>query len=148
MQTFLPYQNIIKSVQCLDKRRICKQRIEATQILNIILNKTETKGWRKHPCVRQWIGFENCLIYYRNECIIEWTKRKNKDGSFCKNNMPLWKISGDIIYPDWFGYEEFHSCHRATLLYKDYEWYSQFGWTEEPKYEYWWPSKNSKEILI
>ncbi len=31
------------------------------------------------------------------------------------------------------------SNHRAALLYKDPEYYSQFGWTEEPALEYHWP---------
>ena len=78
MQTFLPYPNIIESFKCLDNKRLGKERLEATQILNILLNKTDKKGWRSHPAVCMWKNFENCLIYYRNECITEWTKRKNK----------------------------------------------------------------------
>jgi hypothetical protein len=31
--------------------------------------------------------------------------------------------------------------HRAALLYKLPEHYSQFGWTEDPKVAYLWPEK-------
>jgi hypothetical protein len=31
--------------------------------------------------------------------------------------------------------------HRAALLAKDPAWYGQYGWKEEPKIEYWWPTK-------
>jgi len=42
-----------------------------------------------------------------------------------------------VIYS---GEEKLHSSHRAALLLKDQEWYGQFGWTEEPGMEYWWPN--------
>jgi hypothetical protein len=37
------------------------------------------------------------------------------------------------------GHHDFHSSHRAALLYKDFEWYSQFGWCEQPQLHYLWP---------
>ena len=43
-----------------------------------------------------------------------------------------------IDYPHWFGNEQFHSSHRANLLRKDYEYYSQFGWEENPESPYVW----------
>ena len=48
MQTFLPYKSFENSVKSLDYRRLGKQRVEAKQILNVLLNRTETKGWRNH----------------------------------------------------------------------------------------------------
>ena len=54
--------------------------------------------------------------------------------------MLLIRPAGKIVFPKWFGNKNFHSAHRQTLLSKDFEWYSQFGWKEEPKYEYVWPS--------
>jgi hypothetical protein len=48
--------------------------------------------------------------------------------------------------PPWFGNAEFHASHRRALLYKNREWYSQFGWAELPdvpnedgKLNYYWP---------
>jgi len=45
-----------------------------------------------------------------------------------------------IQLPLWLN-DNFCSHHRATLLFKNFEYYSQFGWTEEPKYKYIWPTK-------
>jgi hypothetical protein len=43
--------------------------------------------------------------------------------------------------PVWWSNEDFYSSHRSALLYKNYGWYSQFGWKEEPKLDYIWPVK-------
>jgi hypothetical protein len=69
MQTFLPYANVKKSVKCLDSKRLGKQRVEAFQILNILLNRTKTSGWRNHPAVKMWKGHENALKVYFNESV-------------------------------------------------------------------------------
>ena len=36
MQTFMPYPDIVKSVRCLDYKRLGKQRVEAMQTYNQI----------------------------------------------------------------------------------------------------------------
>lgn len=46
------------------------------------------------------------------------------------NTMVLETISGEVIYPDWFGNEDFHKAHRSNLLRKDMQFYSQYGWSE------------------
>ena len=40
MQTFLPYEDFTKTAQCLDYKRLGKQRVEAYQILRILKNIT------------------------------------------------------------------------------------------------------------
>ena len=138
MQTFLPYADFNKTVECLDYRRLGKMRIEAMQIYRVITgqakpNKSGKVAWSSHPAVRMWRNHEDALAIYHNSCIKEWIKRGYK------NNMSLIEPKGKIIYPHWLGDEKFHALHRGTLLFKNYEWYSQFGWEEEPKYEYIWP---------
>jgi hypothetical protein len=61
MQTFLPYKDFKKSAKVLDNKRLGKQRVEAFQILNILLGRTKTKGWRNHPAVLMWKGHSNAL---------------------------------------------------------------------------------------
>jgi hypothetical protein len=137
MNTFLPYPDIIKSVQCLDNKRLGKQRVEAYQILRVLAGLT--KGWKNHPAVQMWRGYEDCLEVYYNECVIEWKRRGFKNRmELCIGKM---YEPDNVIYPEWFGNPKFHSAHRASLLAKNYEWYSQFGWTEEPKIEYYWTVK-------
>ena len=51
-------------------------------------------------------------------------------------------IEDDMVhFPYWLGKESFHSSHRANLLRKDYEYYSKFGWKENPELPYVWHDK-------
>ena len=135
MQTFLPNKNFRKTTKILDYRRLGKQRVEALQILNILLNRTKTKGWNNHPAVLMWQGYTNALKEYLNECIAEWENRGYK------NNMKKEIIRGKIVCPTWLGNKNFHASHRSNLLRKDLKYYSQFGWKESNNLEYIWPSK-------
>ncbi|MEM4625371.1 MAG: pyrimidine dimer DNA glycosylase/endonuclease V [Candidatus Pacearchaeota archaeon] len=141
MQTFLPYPDIEKSVRCLDSRRLGKQRIEAYQILNILLKRTKSNAWKNHPTVKMWEGYENALKLYLNMCIKEWIRRGYR------NNMKLEEIKGRVLFPKWFGNEEFHSSHRSNLLRKDKKYYSKFGWEEEDNLPYTWPVSKDKQKL-
>ena len=75
MQTFLPYKSFNESFKVLDYRRLGKQRVEAMQILNVLLGRTKTKGWVNHPATKMWKGYENALKQYLNECIEHWINR-------------------------------------------------------------------------
>lgn len=135
MQTFLPYPDVEKSLKVLDNKRLGKQRVEAFQILNVLLNRTNKKGWRNHPAVRMWKGHTNALKFYLNEAVKEWEKRG------FRNNMVLEKIHGKIVFPSWFRNKKFHASHRSNLLRKNKEYYSKFGWKERNDLEYVWPCK-------
>lgn len=135
MQTFLPYPNFLTSAKCLDYRRLGKERVEAKQILNILLNRTTSKGWCNHPAVTMWAGYENALKHYFNIMVGEWIKRGYK------NTMQFEEIESAIIYPPWLGNESFHASHRSNLLRKDFAFYSQYGWKESADLPYVWPIK-------
>ncbi len=139
MQTFLPYKSFRKSMKVLDWRRLGKQRVEAKQILNILLNRTETKGWRNHPITRMWDGYDNALKEYFNICVAEWIDRGYN------NNMELETIRGSVEYPKWLGNNIFHSSHRANLLRKDFSHYAKFGWDENPSNPYVWLDTNQDQ---
>ena len=130
MQTFLPHSNFQQTAEMLDWRRLGKQRVEGMQIINTILNPKQ-KGWQKHPIVIMWTPYVQALMLYTNTIINEWIKRGYN------NNMKLYEFSS-IEMPHWLGDEAFHSSHRANLLRKDYEHYSQFGWEENPENPYVW----------
>ena len=132
MQTFLPYPSFTKTFKTLDYRRLGKQRVEAKQILNVLLDRTTTRGWRNHPIVRMWEGYEPSLQLYHNLCINEWINQGYN------NNMELENITEPIVYPHWLGNKSFHSSHRANLLRKDYGYYSKFKWREDSEHPYTW----------
>lgn len=61
MQTFLPYPSFTLSAICLDNKRLNKQILECDQILNA-LAPGSTSGWRNHPAVKMWRGYEPALL--------------------------------------------------------------------------------------
>ncbi|MEK6912520.1 MAG: pyrimidine dimer DNA glycosylase/endonuclease V [Nanoarchaeota archaeon] len=140
MQTFLPYPNFEKSIKTLDYRRLGKQRVEAFQILNVLLNRTKSSAWRNHPAVLMWRGYENALKIYLNLCISEWISRGYK------NTMKTEKINGKVALPTWLGKRKFHSSHKSNLLRKDKKHYSQFKWKEKDNLPYVWPTNKTNRL--
>ena len=69
MQTFLPYADFKQSAQCLDMKRLGKQRVEALQIHNIVSGKRTSGGWMNHPAVAMWQGHAEALADYHNAMI-------------------------------------------------------------------------------
>jgi hypothetical protein len=140
MQTFLPYADFIRSAQVLDRQRLGKQRLEARSILKINLGIAEGSGWRRHPAVLMWKGYESALARYGAAICCEWLKRGYTDhqlGFF----LQVWRSSPANTSPPWLGDEVFHASHRAALLFKNPSWYGQFGWSEESGVHYLWPRK-------
>lgn len=131
MQTFLPYPSFYKSLECLDSKRLGKQRVEASQILKAL--KDPTYGWQNHPAVKMWRGHEGALIDYYNTSLICFAARGHK-------NIILQPMeTGSIVLPYWFGKEVFHASHRSNLLRKNPGFYSKYNWLEPPTLEYYWP---------
>ena len=128
MQTFLPYESFEDTAKVLDYRRLGKQRVEGMQIIQTIENQN---GWKNHPIVKMWTPYVPALKQYTNIIITEWI------GRGYNNNMEFYDID-NVEYPDWLGDKRFHASHRANLLRKDFDWYSQFEWTENSESPYLW----------
>jgi hypothetical protein len=114
MQTFLPYPDFFSSLAALDTKRLGKQRVEARQILNTLSGRK--KGWRNHPAVKMWRGYEPALRLYLSMAITEWRRRGYR------NTMRHPKLGG-TIFPPWFGDEAFHRAHQSNLIRKDPKFY-------------------------
>jgi hypothetical protein len=138
MQTFLPYPSYKESARVLDWRRLGKQRVEAYQILRALTE--ESYGWRNHPATKMWSGYEKQLSIYGIEICKEWKKRGYRDSLLPKFESYK-EMFKDSKKPEWLGNEDFHSSHRSNLLRKDFSWYSQYNWREEPTMEYVWPTQ-------
>ena len=135
MQTFLPYASLDQSVKCLDNRRCLKQAVETSQILNIIsLAGKDKVAWANHPAVRMWRGYASALTEYYNHNIDELLMR-----GFKLQKLQRKPSYPSVVLPHWFGDPLFHSSHRSNLLRKNYQHYSQFGWTEDNSLAYIWP---------
>ena len=143
MQTFVPLPSFEASLRALDPKRLGNQRNEAIILLGVLLRRPTkktgkpSKGWQNHPATLMWKGYENALAHYYNCCVEEFIRRGGN------NNLPFEEIDPTLpLAPPWLGDDRFHSSHRSQLLAKNYDWYSQFDWTEPPGLPYFWPSKH------
>jgi hypothetical protein len=161
MQTFIPLTDSFEDIaKVLDNKRLNKQALEGWQILMTLLeldpqgNHRIPKGWVNHPAVKMWRGHELTLYRYIVAMVDEWKRRgfKSTIGDKAKATVTTAYSKGIIKHestnPQWMQHDRFFralaSSHRRALLSKDYDWYSQFGWDEDPgyrpeTYEYLWP---------
>lgn len=123
MQTFLPYGSFEDCALILDDKRLCKQRLEAYQILRTLLGITT--GWANHPIVRMWKGHEECLRQYALTMCDEWVARGFEDNlhfDILALKIP-YTSSRDL--PDIVD-EKFLEGHRKILYHKDPIHYGRF----------------------
>jgi hypothetical protein len=152
MQTFLPYTSFYKSAECLDYRRLGKQRIETKQIWQALMGLSKKGGWVNHPAVKMWRGYEDALIWYGEIMCEEWIKRGYNDTTLpwfqeikarrIDERKKQFGVDVAIPMPAWLGIDKFHTGHKQTLMFKQPDHYKSFEWKVEPKYEYWWPTEN------
>jgi hypothetical protein len=149
MMTFIVIGDFIINAQLLDDKRLAKQRVEAMQIINILLAElrgdpalSNTKqSWINHPIVKAWRGYIPALQYYTNCVILEFIRRGGK------NNMQLYNIMEAVVYPWWTQWDRLHNSHRAMLLRKDPFFYSNRFTvpSEYCNYGYIWPHTVTNE---
>ncbi|MGI8887933.1 MAG: MSMEG_6728 family protein [Nocardioidaceae bacterium] len=154
MQTFLPYPDFARSAQVLDDKRLGKQRVETLQIMHVLLGLRwnlsagvieafEPKGWRNHPAVRMWRGYEPALLAYQDGTCQEWTRRGFNDTCYPKAVglaalSPL--IAGvEAQQPPWLGPEELHRSHQSNLIRKDPDIYAPLFPDVPADLPYFWP---------
>lgn len=149
MQTFLPYADFRETAKVLDYRRLGKQRVEAFQIFRAM--NGETRGWRNHPAVLMWNGYETALALYAIAICEEWIARGYKDTMLprFKEILEGLALQQQTTYPSWLGDPEFHKSHQSNLIRKLPEHYQPL-WPDVPNnLEYVWPTpKPSVDKLV
>lgn len=139
MQTFLPYPDFKKSAQCLDYRRLGKQRVEAWQIyqalkqgpykecdglnhkrFSSITTCPKCKGarkiktpWYNHPIVQMWKGYEDALLIYGLSMCDEWRNRGYRDTMkerFVKELIRHKNNRYQLRYPEWLISDSMRVC--------------------------------------
>lgn len=143
MQVFSPFTSFTDIANCLDKKRLNKQKVEIYQIFNCIALGNNAKGWKNHPAISMVRGYELFFIDYALEIANSCLSLGYKDTLIPKIKAFREIFKGEYKTPWYWGNETFHASHRAALLYKNFNYYSAFGWKESPIQKYWWPSKNT-----
>ncbi|MFK3985272.1 MSMEG_6728 family protein [Micromonospora sp. NPDC050397] len=149
MQTFLPYPDFGDTARVLDARRLGKQRVEALQVLRGLT--WPRYGWRHHPAVKMWAGYEEALVRYGLDVCEVWTATGRGDtvavtlvvdlAAACNiervRSQPELAEAGEL--PPWLGREDLHLSHRVSLLRKDPDFYRPFFGDLPPDLPYVWP---------
>jgi len=132
MQTFLPYPNLKLTASCLDRQRLCKQRLESKQIIDTLEGRSQ--GWKHHPAVKMWKGHVEFLKKYFNSISIEWERRGYK------HNMGYYSIDEKkAVPPIWWGNSKFHLSHQSNLVRKKPEHYRKYFPNIPDNLSYFWP---------
>lgn len=129
MQTFLPYPDFTACARVLDRRRLGKQRVEVLQVLRGLT--VAGYGWRHHPAVRMWAGYEEALVRYGLEVVSVWrasgaadTLARSLTGELSDRCGIQPVRTQDVLgnhgeLPPWLGDPDLHRSHRSALVRKD-----------------------------
>ncbi|WP_433177109.1 MSMEG_6728 family protein [Actinoallomurus sp. CA-150999] len=149
MQTFLPYADFAATARVLDLRRLGKQRVEALQVLRGLT--VPGYGWRHHPAVRMWAGYEEALTRYGLEICRQWCSVGRRDTCAASLGAELRTakriatprdqagLAEAGALPPWLGDPEFHRSHQSALLRKDPAHYDRYFPGVPDDLPYVWP---------
>lgn len=145
MQTFLPYPDFAATAAVLDRRRLGKQRVEALQVFRAL--RVPGYGWRHHPVVKMWAGYDEALVCYGLVICATWRAQGGADtvaGTLTAEfdhrvrTQPALSRAGEL--PPWLGWEPLHRSHRSALVRKDPGYYRpRFGPAVPDDLPYQWP---------
>ncbi|WP_239123414.1 MSMEG_6728 family protein [Sphaerisporangium siamense] len=152
MQTFLPYPDFAATARVLDPRRLGKQRVEALQVLRALT--VPGYGWRHHPVVRMWAGYEEALVRYGLEVCAHWCSLGRADTCAAKmlhelaechavtapRSQPRLGEAGEL--PPWLGDRALHLSHRSALVRKDPSFYGPLFAGTPDDLPYLWPTSD------
>ena len=151
MQTFLPYADFGRSARALDHKRLGKQRVETIQIARALT--WPDYGWKNHPAVLMWKGFEEALGRYGFACCEAWTELGFGDtcaltiatdlhaaGISTVRSQP--ELAAADALPPWLGDEAVHRSHQSALVRKDREHYSTMFPDVPDDVAYVWPVRS------
>ncbi|MFH8336401.1 MSMEG_6728 family protein [Streptomyces sp. AM6-12] len=152
MQTFLPDPDFRRSAQLLDLRRLGKQRVEALQVLRGLT--VPGYGWRRHPAVRMWSGYEEALVRYGLEVCRVWRELGHQDSCAASlvagygavhphtgvRDQAALAAAGEL--PPWLGDRAFHRSHQSALVRKDRDTYGSAFPGVPDDLPYVWPASD------
>ncbi|MEV3967141.1 MSMEG_6728 family protein [Streptomyces sp. NPDC050698] len=152
MQTFLPYPDFRATALALDRRRLGKQRVEALQVLRGLV--VPGYGWRRHPAVKMWLGYEEALVRYGLEICRVWREQGHQDTcaatlvadlAATRPHAPIRdqeRLAAGGELPPWLGDDSFHESHRSALVRKDPDTYADLFPDVPDDLPYVWPASD------
>jgi hypothetical protein len=137
----------------LDQHRLGKQRVEALQVLRGLT--TQDYGWRHHPAVLMWRGYEEALGSYgvtvcrawfvrgfADTCELKLREELDRIGVAAPRPQPELAAAGAL--PPWLGDPALHRSHQSSLLRKDPAHYRPLFPGVPDDLPYVWPVRSSR----
>jgi len=159
MQTFLTSTNSLECANNLDNKRLNKQILEGYQILNVLSGMSKTGGWRNHPAVLMWKGYERGLWDYVQSMVqianLRGIKTENNVNNLNALHNQCWEDWGDehpAFWRDENKVMRIITTHRANLFKKDPLYYVKYQYAVDSPYnapccpdrkepcKYYWPT--------
>jgi hypothetical protein len=155
VQTFLPYADFERSARSLDQKRLGKQRVEVIQVVRGLVQADY--GWKNHPAVLMWKGYEEALGRYGLVCCEVWTELGFGDTCAATIAADLRGFGVEAVrtqaelaeagaLPPWLGDEALHQSHRSSLVRKDQEHYRPLFPDVPDDLPYVWPVRSQATI--
>ncbi len=155
MQTFLPYADFERSARVLDRMRLGKQRVETIQVVRALT--WPEYGWKNHPAVLMWEGFEEALGRYGFACCEAWTDLGFGDTCALTIGTDLraagietvrtqLELAAADALPPWLGDEAVHRSHQSALVRKDHEHYAPLFPDVPDDLAYVWPVRSPSVV--
>lgn len=155
MQTFLPYADFDRSARVLDMKRLGKQRVETIQVVRGLTRPGY--GWRHHPAVLMWRGYEEALARYGFTCCEVWTELGFADTCALTIATDLRAVGIGTVrtqaelaaaqsLPPWLGDAELHRSHRSALVRKDPDHYRPLFPDDPDDLPYVWPVRSEAAV--
>lgn len=138
MQTFIPDPDYHNSAAVLDTKRLGKQRVEVLQILKALT--IPDYGWKNHPAVRMWRGYEQRLVDYGLCICSEWVERGYKDTCFSKIFAFRDPDCDEPVTPPPWVTPELCRSHQSNLIRKDPDHYGPLFPDVPDDLPYVWPA--------
>lgn len=156
MQTFLTFYSTAQTFKNLDRVRHSKQRSEAIHILEA--NLGEREGYKHHPALKMWLGYEPWLASYTLMACHTYRMMYGFEG---KKRYNYFKHIVDIIdrynltkqlggqegcpRPEWLRDTDFLESHRSNLIRKEPGRYVlAFGEGTPRNAPYLWPENDER----
>jgi Pyrimidine dimer DNA glycosylase len=111
-----------------------------------VIERFSPKGWRAHPVVLMWRGFEAMLAEYQTAICREWVGRGFRDTCAAKTTGLLLEagLPTSSDPPPWLGDSALHLSHQSNLIRKDPEVYAARFPGVPADLPYVWPARTGE----
>lgn len=119
---WVPYANLALCAHTFDDRDLFEQQYNVMYLLQMMGNQhIVTADWRKH--YDAWKPYPRALLHYLHTMILEWDRRDypplfdiiRTPAEAEENGIPEQALGNWYDSPEWLGWEELHSSHRAFM---------------------------------